>query len=198
MKSKFLFGFAASAVLCAFLARPLWSEDKGGDEGGGGQELPEGMKPGPEHEALAKLAGKWEIAGKMWMDATGKPTESKGSAEFKVIMDGRFIQQDYKGEMMGMPFTGMEILGYDRTTKKYTAHWVDSMSTGATWLTGTSKDGGKTIEFKGKMSDPESGGEVDSRWMHTSKGDDSFVFEMFLTVEGKEVRFMELTYTRTK
>ncbi|KAF0239986.1 MAG: hypothetical protein FD180_5101 [Planctomycetota bacterium] len=198
MKAKFAIGLALTAVLCAFLARPLWSEDEGSDKGGGGGGMPDTMKPGPEHEAMAKWAGKWEVAGKFWMDPSGKATDSKGSAEFEVIMEGRYFQQDYKGDLMGMPYTGMEIIGYDRVMKRYTAHWVDSISTSATYLTGTSKDGGKTIEFTGKMPDPEKGGEVDTRWVHTAKGDDSFVFDMFLQSEGKESKIMELTYTRKK
>ena len=197
MKSKLAIGIAASALLCALLAGPLWSEDEGSDNGGGG-EKPETMKPGPEHEAMAKWVGKWEVAGKFWMDASGKATESKSSAEFKGILEGRYFQQDYTGEFNGMPYTGMGIIGYDRVMKRYTEHWVDSISTSATYLTGTSKDGGKTIEFTGKMPDPEKGGEVDTRWVHTQRGDDSFVFEMYVKHAGKENKVMELTYTRKK
>ncbi|MEK7467894.1 MAG: DUF1579 domain-containing protein [Planctomycetota bacterium] len=196
MKSKFLTGIAATAMLFTVLALPLFSEDEGSDKGGDAA-ADDPMKPGPEHAALAKLAGKWDVASKFY-DMEGKATDSKGSAEFKVIFDGRYVQQDYKGEMEGTTFTGLEIIGFDRVSKKYTAHWIDSMSTGAVWLTGTSKDAGKTIEFTGKMSDPSSGGEIESRWVHTHKGDDSFVFEMFLKLGDKEVKFMELTYTRKK
>jgi hypothetical protein len=178
------------------LARPLWSEE--GSDGGGGGGMPEALKPGPEHKEMAKWAGKYNVATKYWMDPTGAPMESKGTAEFTSLFEGRYLRQDYKGEMMGMPFTGIGFDGFDRVTNKYCSVWIDSMGTQVTYLEGTSKDGGKTIEYKGKMSDPMANKQVDSRWVHTTKSDDSFVFELYMTQEGKEVKGMELTYTRAK
>jgi hypothetical protein len=182
-------------VLAALCTLPLWS-DEGSDKGGGG--MPETMMPGPENQALAKLAGKYEVAGKFWMQPGAPEIQSKGTAEMSSILDGRFVQQTYSGELMEMKYTGLGILGYDRVIKKYTQHWADNMSTNATFLYGTSKDGGKTIEFKGKMSEPESGGEVETRWVHTTKSDDQFTFEMYTGPADKEHKVMELTYTRRK
>src|SRR4051812_27745850 len=81
------------------------------------------MQPGPQHAQMAKLAGSYTVAGKMWMDPAGPAVETKGTAEFTVILDGRYVRQDYKGSMpMGpgqeMPFTGIGLDGYDNVAKK--------------------------------------------------------------------------------
>ena len=132
MKLKFAIGIAASALLCAFLARPLLSDDEGSDsgKGGGAANGAEALEPGPEHKELAKLVGKWEVIGKFWM---GTPDDGKagppGTSEFKSILGGRYIQQDFTGTFMGKPYTGMGVMGYDRYAKHYTAYWNDSVST---------------------------------------------------------------------
>jgi len=52
------------------------------------------------------MTGSWEFETKMWMEGPGAPPAlSKGTAEMKMIMGGRFLRQDLKGEMMGMPLT---------------------------------------------------------------------------------------------
>ncbi|MGH8590598.1 MAG: DUF1579 family protein, partial [Gammaproteobacteria bacterium] len=38
-------------------------------------------QPGPQHQWLARKAGRWEFAGKFWMDPTKPPTESVGTVE---------------------------------------------------------------------------------------------------------------------
>src|SRR5437868_7039824 len=75
--------------------------------------------PGEPHKQLASLAGSWTTKTKMWMEPNQPPTESTGSCEQKVILDGRFLQQECTGEMMGGPFTGIGVTGYDNQTKKY-------------------------------------------------------------------------------
>ena len=203
MKLKTVLGLSAAVVLCAVIARPLWSDDEGSGAGGkkdGGEDAAkaaEMMKPGPEHKELAKLAGKWDVSGKFWM---GTPDDGKavpGTAEFKVILDGRYIQQDFTGTFMGQPYTGMGVMGYDRYMKHYTNYWSDSVSTMPMFLFGTTTDGGKTIEFPGEMPDGK-GGVAKYRTVMTTKSADSFTYEMFEPYEGKEMKAMELTYTRKK
>jgi len=158
----------------------------------------EKMQPGPEHKMLAKLAGNWEVASKWWMDPEKPPMESKGSSTFTVIYDGRFVRQDFKGEMMGQAFTGVGYDGFDNVTKKYTSFWLDSMGTSMFKVDGTSKDDGKTIEYTGEASCPMANGTAKTRWVHKAVSDDSFIFEMYMAPKGTEVKSGELTYTRKK
>jgi len=47
--------------------------------------------PGEPHKLLASLAGSWVTTTKEWMEPNKTPTESTGSAEMKMLLDGRFL-----------------------------------------------------------------------------------------------------------
>ena len=161
-------------------------------------EVMEKMQPGPEHGELKKREGKYDVAVKMWMDPKAPPQESKAKAEMKMVMNGKFLKQEYKGEMMGKPFTGIGYEGFDRVANKYTSTWLDDFSTQAMLAHGESKDGGKTIVFTGEFACPMTGGMVKYRNVYKQIDDDKFTFEMYQTQDGKESKGMELTYTRKK
>jgi len=57
------------------------------------------------------------------------PTESIGACEQKLVLDGHYLEQTYTGDMMGAPFTGINIFGYNNHTKMYESIWLDSFST---------------------------------------------------------------------
>ena len=70
--------------------------------------------PGAPHAALAKMAGNWTYKMKMWMDPKAPPSESEGTSKGTMLLDGRYLQTDNQGNMMGMPFHGIGTMGYDR------------------------------------------------------------------------------------
>ncbi|HYF49273.1 MAG TPA: DUF1579 domain-containing protein [Planctomycetota bacterium] len=158
----------------------------------------EKFAPGKEHEALAKLAGKYDVTVKMWMEPGKDPVESKAEAEFTMELKGRYLKQTFKGTMMGQPFTGVGYDGFDRASNKYTATWMDDFSTTMMYMTGTSKDGGKTVEYTGEQTCPMTGQMIKTRTVHKTVDDDTFTFEMYQTHDGKEMKGMELTYKRKK
>ena len=83
--------------------------------------------PGEPHKQLASLAGSWTTKTKEWMEPGKPPTESAGSAEMKTLLDGRFLQQEFTGEMMGHPYSGIGTTGYDNLRKRYVSTWIDTM-----------------------------------------------------------------------
>ena len=74
-----------------------------------------------------------------------------------MLLGGRYLQQEYAGEMMGSPFAGINIIGYDNHTKKYVSVWMDSMSTGIYHFVGTASADGKTITQECSYDDPARG-----------------------------------------
>ena len=74
--------------------------------------------PGPQHKALDPLVGEWNVEVRKWDSPDRPPTVSKGSASAKWIMGSRFIQEEFGGEFMGKPFSGLMIIGYDNTKQK--------------------------------------------------------------------------------
>jgi hypothetical protein len=63
--------------------------------------------PGEPHKQLASLAGSWTTKTKEWMEPGKPPTESTGTAEMKMLLDGRFLYQEYSSQTMGQPFSGL-------------------------------------------------------------------------------------------
>src|SRR5688572_31470819 len=62
--------------------------------------------PGAAHKGLDPLVGDWNAEVKLWMAPEAPPNVSKGSAKSTWILNGRFVQQEFKGEFMGKPFRG--------------------------------------------------------------------------------------------
>jgi hypothetical protein len=153
--------------------------------------------PGPEHADLGKLAGKWKLAVTAWMAPGAPPQKSDGSAEFKPILGGRYMQQEVHGDMGGQPFEGLGIEGYDNVTKQRVGTWVDSMSTGPMVTRGKCAAGAKKCTFRGKMPDAVAGKEVPVSETLTMIDDNSFKFEMNGPgPDGKVFKMMEIVYTR--
>ena len=152
--------------------------------------------PGAPHKQLAGLAGSWTTKTKAWMEPDKPPMEGTGTCEQRMLLDGRYLQQEYTGEMMRSPFTGINVIGYDNYTKKYVSTWIDSMSTGIYYFEGTASANGKIITQKSSYDDPVRGPMV---WRSVTRIVDSNTlnYEMYLTPKrGKEEKMMEMTVTR--
>lgn len=158
-------------------------------------------QPGPEHAAMAKMAGTWDAAVKMF-ESADKFEESKGTMVYTSVHGGRYIQMEYKGEMMGGPFTGSGLWGYDNSTKKYVSTWSDNWSTGIMMLTGTYDAAAKTYNSVGEMSMAMPDGslmKMKHREVIKVISDDKHVMEMYgAGPDGKEMKHLEITYTRKK
>lgn len=152
--------------------------------------------PGEPHKLLASLAGSWVTTTKEWMEPGKPPTETTGTAEYKMLLDGRFLQQDYVGQMMGKPFTGFEITGYDNLLKKYFTSWMSTMGTNIFMMEGMANTDGKTITLTGQHPEP-GGGHMTHRAIWKIVDSNNQIFEMYGAHHGgKEMKIMEIIYTR--
>jgi len=152
--------------------------------------------PGEPHKQFASLAGSWTTKTKEWMEPGKPPTESSGSAEMKMVLDGRFLQQEFSGDMMGHPYSGIGISGYDNLRKRYVSTWIDTMGTGVFVMDGTGSADGKTITLKGQHAEL-GGGQMSHRAIWKLVDANTQSFEMYGTHgHGKEMKMMEITYTR--
>jgi hypothetical protein len=154
---------------------------------------------GKEHEFLRRFVGTWDVVGRFWMEGPGgSAMESRGVAEIRWLFPGRWLEEVFKSEMMGGPYEGHGIFGYDNLKKKYVSSWVDNMGTALTTMEGNLDLEGKTLMRYGRADDPASGkhGKLMGYILHFRDGD-HHVFEMrdySLGPEGGKV--MELEYTR--
>ncbi|RPI06730.1 MAG: DUF1579 domain-containing protein [Ignavibacteriae bacterium] len=159
------------------------------------------MTPGDAHKKLEYFCGKWNVESKAWMNGPDTPPSvSKGTAEYKMVFGGRFVEQDYTGEMMQGPFTGVGFTGFDNMKKKYESFWIDNMGTAMSIMEGKMDPSGKTLTFFGRMDDPMTGQKnKEFKYVLQIVDDNTHTFAMYDpgAKGGKKPSFL-LTYTREK
>lgn len=157
------------------------------------------MTPGPMHKWMAGHVGTWEAEVSQWLDPAAPPTKSKATDVVKMSMNGLYQIADFSSSMMGMPMTGQSTLGYDNAKKKFVLSWIDNLGSGIIFMSGTYDEATKTLELKGKQTDPMTGGDSDIRQINKYIDDDTYVMTMYgAGMDGKEVKFMEGTFKRKK
>jgi hypothetical protein len=152
--------------------------------------------PGAPHKTMAATVGTYDAKVKSWHEPGKPPMEETGTSTRTMTLDGRVLTEEFKGSMMGMPFTGHGMRGYDNVSGKYWATWMDSMSTGIMVSEGTC-DAKNTCTFKGSWNDPIKKGPVTARMISRWTSPTTEVFEMHGPGrDGKEMKMMEITYTK--
>jgi len=193
--------FVSICVFAAMLAAPALAQ-----EGEMPQMTPEQqaemdayMKAGalgPQHQWMAEQIGTYDVAIKSWMDPAAPPMESKGVAIRTLHMGGRVMNEEFQGDMMGTPFTGLSRSGYDNVSGKYWSTWTDSMSTGIMVSEGEC-DENNNCTYVGTYNDPVTDGPVTNRYVVKWTSPDEQYFAMYGPGrDGTEVKMMEMIYTR--
>jgi hypothetical protein len=155
--------------------------------------------PTKEHaQLIADMLGEWTVENEV-MFAPGAPVEkSAGTAKCEPIFGGRFVKMDYEGTMMGQPFKGFSLWGYNTPSGKFESTWIDSTSVGMMSSTGTKQADG-SIEWTGTWVDPITKETKTSRSVTKMTDKNTMVYEAFdKTTDGTEFKMMTVTYTRVK
>jgi hypothetical protein len=192
---KKLFAVAALGMLVTASA---FAADPAPDQKAMMEKMTKAATPGAPHAMLAKMAGEWTATVKFQMDPSQPWQEVTGASVVTVLMDGRYIQESNTSVMMGMPFAGIGVTGYDNVLGKYVSTWIDNMGTGIMTSTGAADASGKVITWSGVMSDPMTGKSAKERMITTVTDDNHHTFEMYSTPPGakKEMKTMSIDYVR--
>jgi hypothetical protein len=195
---------AALVAAAAFAASPLAAQDKKADkppmdEKAAMEMMQKIATPGAGHKKLDAWVGSWTSKTTVWMDPTKDPVKTDGSSELKWALGGRYVQQNYEGQFMGGPFSGIGYTGYDNYKKKYVSTWMDTASTSVLNMSGSYDKAGKVLTMTGKTDDFTTGKTTTVRSTTTMPSNDEMRWEMFAPgPDGKEVKMMEIVYTRKK
>jgi hypothetical protein len=159
----------------------------------------ENMTISEQHKMLAKAAGTWTGDVTMWMADGAPPMKSTSSTVTKSIYGGLYQQTNHSGDMMGMPFEGMSLMGYDNLKKEFFSTWIDNMGSGIYVSTGAWDAATKTINLTGTMR-CMNGQDAQMREVFIMTDDDHQTMEMYGPdpKTGKEYKSMEIKYTRKK
>ena len=215
MRSLISLECAAAILLTAAICSPARAQEKEAKpqaKAGGSpseaemQAMMELAKPGENHKLLTRCAGRWTYKMTCWMnpDPNAPPTEAAGVAACREVMGGRFLLGDHSGKMP-MPgpdgkltdfdFKGMSIEGYDNAQKKFVSSWIDNMGTGILHSEGDYDAATKTFTYRAECSIVP-GTKTKIREVIKIEDHDHHTFEFYEEREGKEVKTMEIKYTR--
>ncbi|HET9299749.1 MAG TPA: DUF1579 domain-containing protein [Candidatus Polarisedimenticolaceae bacterium] len=200
MNRKFVWIALAAVVLA--VAAPVFADDMkkpdmSADEQAMMEAYMKAAEPGDAHKKMAAEVGTYDMKVTSWGAPGAPPSEDKGTATRKMIMDGRVLVEDVTSSMMGMPFKGQGMRGYDNVTGKYWGTWVDSFSTGVMISEGTCDDAKGTCSFTGTMNDPVTKKANTVRMTVRMQDPKTEIFEMYAPgPDGKEMKMMEIAYTK--
>jgi hypothetical protein len=150
------------------------------------------------HKMMESWAGTWTSEITSWEKPGAAPQTSPGSAEFKSVMNGMFLEGVHTSTMMGMPFEGHSTMGYDNMKKKYISSWIDNMGSQIMTMEGTWDAATKSLTMTGKCYNPSFGKECGMREVFKPIDDNNQVMEMYGPGPGGEWKMIEIKSTRKK
>lgn len=161
-------------------------------------EAPKIVPVGEEARGMQACAGEWDAVAKMW-HGPGEPKVARGKQTCKVILGGLAIAYEFESTDEVMPMKGFGVSMWNPTTKKFDAVWFDNYSwNGPALSEGTFDKATKTLTetMVSKMPD---GSAMKMRLVTKYESPDKNVMTFYAPgPDGKEVRMMEITYTRAK
>ena len=153
------------------------------------QDGPPMAEPVAQHALLKRMAGTWDA-----LVQAGEASE-KGTYSCELGMNGLWLTSDFDGQLMGAPYQGHEVLGWDPDKKKYVGCWVDSMTSALTLTEGTWDEAKQSLTMESLAPDPMTGQKMVN--VTQFQGDDQHVFRMH-SGSLDSPPMMTITYTRRK
>ncbi|MEZ5977584.1 MAG: DUF1579 family protein [Planctomycetota bacterium] len=173
------------------------------------------INPGEHHALLAELIGEWDVESRMFMGPQGGPP-SAGKAVTRWKIEGRWLESDFDGTLMGMPLRDVQWLGYDNMKQSYVMTRINGFDTAMNHAEGDMTPGGDALILYGTLDEYLTGEhdkmvkyvyrfsgehEVDAEGNPTAawKSIDRIVLEVHdLPIGEVNTKVLEFTYTRRK
>jgi hypothetical protein len=158
------------------------------------QAMAEYARVTEKHEGFKHVVGRWKIEMKDFTQGDS-PEVSQGQATFQLLLGGRYLQQNFRGEHRGKRFQGMGLTGFDNAQQKFVGVWIDNMSTGIMHTTGTYDEKTHVMTETGQVQMPF--GPMKMKMVTRPVDDNKFTFTMYvLGPDDSEQKIAEITYTR--
>lgn len=163
-------------------------------------EMTRYLAPGPRHQELSALAGTWTTRTRVWESPDARPLEFPGSAEYRMILGGRFLQLESRSLVNGTENRGLGIYGYDASKEKYSFYFIHDGDTQALVGLGDRDSTGGVITFAVAMDMMVTGERAKPiRTVLRRLSADRHLFEMFEKyLDDREWKVLEIAYDRAR
>ncbi len=160
-------------------------------------------QPGPAHQNLAKLEGKWAQVVKLWPEPGAEAMVFEGTATNVMILGGRFLKSEAVSGAGEMRTESLSILGYDNRYGEYTIVGFDTWGTYFVTAQGPMLEDGRTVVMSGSDTDPVMGFDQEYDMVMKFEGVDKFTTEIIfrnpeLTGGEDSFKMVEIVNTRIK
>lgn len=157
------------------------------------------MTPSATHQILGKYAGDFVLEITMWMSADQEPVKVTVNSTHKMILGDRFLEMAQTGDMMGMEYQALTIIGFNTSSKTYALTTMTNMGTGILSLLGNGSTDAHIADLTGQMINPVNKKPMNIRQKISFTDSDSLLIENFDQDEnGKERKSMQYKFTRKK
>jgi hypothetical protein len=174
-----LFAFALILIPAALIALAASSQERGATP----------PKPSAEQAKLESFAGVWDAE----VEVAGQT--SKGVETCKLQPGGFWLITDFEGSLMGAPFFGHGLTGFDSAKRKIVHVWAGSM--GSPWMLcegNFSADGNELVTESSGLD--RQGKPARFRQVTTLEGRDHRTFEIFQLNGDQAASTMRIRYRR--
>ncbi|HSQ98403.1 MAG TPA: DUF1579 family protein [Sphingomicrobium sp.] len=153
-------------------------------------------RPVAEHDRLRAMTGRWKVRQRDWRGGAAPWNDAQGTATWRPVLGGRFMEQELVTSLKDHPYHGMELVGFDRDSGKYVGAWMDDFGTSLLPLEGNWDEKTRSLTLKGYI-----GPQADPRmqWMmkQTWADKDHMTVEWWgPTAAGTTVKVVEVDYSR--
>ena len=156
-------------------------------------------EPGPGHERLDPLVGRWQVDGRHRRAPEAEWTRFRGTGVLEWALGGRYLLQEVEGSQetaLPYPYEALVILAHDRYAERYVEVSLDNYSTGVARLEGDWHEDTEQLVLEGVVSDPALG-EVWMRRTYVLRSPDEWLVRQWLQDEdGDDFMAVEVTYRR--
>ncbi len=167
------------------------------------EQLLELSRPGPEHAALAKFAGKWKVS--MTMGTGQRARTSTGGGRSYMTLENRFLWVGYSTAGKAGRVKGSFTLGFDRRNQRYSLIAMDTHGTYFVTSHGKIDPKSGKIKMLGQDDDPHMKAMgFDKRFMHVADftQPDRFVIEVYYLDTRKkpyrEIKAIEFVFEKVE
>ena len=202
MRSSCITGLCAAALLAIMPWQSVAAQEAPSQPNEAGDPapmaaMPDLMQLSPEHQELATMVGTWRVTARFWANPAAPPETSEATAVRSMTQGGRVLEEVYTSMIMGQPFEGRGLTGYDRLTGQYWSVWIDNMNDGASVTYGGFNETDDAIVMEGEVPSLMMGRVMPVRIEFQMDGPDRTVHAFFTPdPSGTMVQYMELVYER--
>ncbi|HZH66045.1 MAG TPA: DUF1579 family protein [Flavisolibacter sp.] len=114
------------------------------------------LTPSGVHSLMEQYAGNFRMEITMSMGEGKEPKIVTVKSKNNMLLGGRFLEMEQKGEMMGMDYQSIITMGFNNTNKKFALTTITNMGTGILSLVGDWDQKSKTANLIGELVNPVS------------------------------------------